>query len=156
MKKFLFAAVCLFLCCVAFSHGKSKFLSDVQYKPKMDIEKCLKENIYTSACLDSCAGMDGKTQACIEYEKKFWAWYEEANKDYYNGLAAQEKQAHERRREIIVFSILLAGPVIIILAPIFVFVKNKFNHIKNKTKLHHKQRAGKHTLDDVFAAEKKE
>lgn len=39
---------------------------------------------------------------------------------------------------------------------LFPFVKNKFNHIKNKTKLHRRQRAGKHTLDDVFAAEKKE
>jgi len=39
---------------------------------------------------------------------------------------------------------------------LFTIIKKKFNQIKNKTKLHRRQRAGKHTLDDVFAAEKKE
>lgn len=63
----------------------------------------------------------------------------------------------ECRREIIMWSLAgLCAVVCLVLAfPIFFFLKNKFSQAKKKINLRHKQHLGKHTLDDVFAAEKR-
>ena len=125
MKKFLFAAVCLFLCCVAFSQDKVSYrrAADVRYTINAELAKQSRGNHFNYAA--------------------------------FGPQKTREEIAQEKREFVLCC---FAGVFILacFCVALFPVVKNKFNHIKNKTKLHHKQRAGKHTLDDVFAAEKKE
>ncbi|MBR3632262.1 MAG: sulfite exporter TauE/SafE family protein [Elusimicrobiaceae bacterium] len=132
------------------TNKKSKFFTDISFKTKIKIEKCLEENIYSSECLDACSGLDRNSAACIEYDKKFWAREYEIHKDYYDNL--EKWRSEEIAREKFYTVLIWLGGCLFFIFILYIL----FRLVKNKISLRIKRRAGKHTLDDVFAAEKKD
>ena len=152
MKKFLFAVVCLWLYCLAFAQEKNNVQEILEAPLPEECSVWNTDDASRNACLT-------KHRLDVQYAiDKALAEKNRVNHFNYEAFGPQKtrEEIAQEKREFILCCFAAVFILACVCFALFPVVKNKFNRIKNKTKLHRKQRAGKHTLDDVFAAEKKE